>query len=82
MGIVVPFPRARDRTFVRRHASYIATLKPDRAERYLAKQMQIQADTLARRGIPAEVATEHVRALELAIRADLWRVVLTPDSIA
>lgn len=82
MGIVVPFPRARDRSFVRRHASYISTLKADRAERYLAKQMQIQADTLARRGIAPEVVAEQVKALESAIRAELWRVVLTPDSIA
>ncbi|WP_454917293.1 DUF6074 family protein [Xanthobacter sediminis] len=82
MSIVVPFPRARDRTFVRRHAAHIATLKPDRGERYLAKQLQIQADTLARRGVAPAIIGEHIKALESAIRAELWRVVLVPDGVA
>ena len=39
---LVPFPLARRRAFIERHARVIATMRPEPGERYLDRQLKIQ----------------------------------------
>src|SRR3954447_17244461 len=45
-GAIIPFPLARRRAFIDRHARLIATMKPEAGERYLDRQLQIQFENL------------------------------------
>jgi hypothetical protein len=81
-GLVLPFPRVRDRAFVRRHAALMASYSANAAEKHLSTQLDLQRRTMVRRGIDPSSIHEQVKALEAAIRAELWRTVLTPGGAA
>lgn len=68
---VIPFPRNWNRLFVQKHAAHIARLPEKTAEKLLAHQLQVQAQTMARRGIAPETIENEIRALESDIRAAL-----------
>ena len=76
---LVPFPLARRRAFIERHARLIATMRPELGERYLDRQLQIQFENLQRRGFDARIIEREVIALDAAIRAALCRAVLRMD---
>jgi hypothetical protein len=57
-------------------------LPPATAEKHLRETLRVQADTMARRGILATTIDIEIRALECAVRAALWRQVLTPGGAA
>jgi hypothetical protein len=82
MAVILPFPRVRDRRFVTRHARRMADLCTAAAENHLATQLDLQRRTMLRRGIDHTMVDEQIRALEMAVRAELWRVVLTPGGAA
>jgi hypothetical protein len=58
----------------------MAELSPKAAEKHLAAQLALQARTMARKGIAAEAIEREQEGLETAVRAILWRVVLTGDT--
>jgi hypothetical protein len=60
----------------------MAKLPQKTAEKHLAHQLQIQAETMARRGIDPEAIENEIRALECAIRAELWHVVMSGGGAA
>jgi Family of unknown function (DUF6074) len=70
-AVVVPFPRTRNRAFVRKHAWNAATMTPDGAENYLRRQLSTQRETMQRRGIDADIIDAEMAALERAIRTEL-----------
>jgi hypothetical protein len=74
MPKVVPFPLARRRAFIRRHAAIMASLSVDAAERHLGNQIRIQVGALARRGVAREVVEQEQRHLAAAIRLELGRL--------
>jgi hypothetical protein len=76
--VIVPFPLASRRAFVERHARLIAAMNADAGERHLVRQLRFQMENLQRRGIAGEVIEREVASLDAAIRAALWRAVLTP----
>ena len=82
MSRVLPFPRVRHRPFVAKHASNVAAMGETAGERYLGQQLQVQRQTMLKRGIAPDVVDKEVKALELGIRAALWRIVLTPGGAA
>jgi hypothetical protein len=45
------------------------------AEKHLAHQLRVQADTMKRRGIAPDLINAQIRSLETAIRREVWRVV-------
>jgi hypothetical protein len=47
------------------------------AERYLDRQLSIQAENLRRKGIPSETIDREVAGLGAAIRAAMWRAAWT-----
>ena len=73
MAQVLPFPLARRRDLVRRQASFYTDQRPYAAETNLARQLQVQADTLLRKGVAPEVVAAEVECLKGAIRAEVWR---------
>jgi hypothetical protein len=66
---ILPYPLARRREFVRRHARvFSGYLSARAAENWLRHQIEVQHRTMVRRGIGSEVADEQCRQLEAAIR--------------
>lgn len=57
-------------------------MSPKAAERHLGRHLQTMAETLRGMGIPAEVVADQVYSAEHAIRAELWRSVMTPGGVA
>ena len=82
MAEILPFPLTRRRAFIRRTAARIADAAPKTGEKLLAHALRQQAAAMTRRGIPDGVVDRECRALECAIRAELWRVVLQPGGAA
>jgi hypothetical protein len=82
MGDVRPFPRVRHRPFVLKHAGNVSAMGQAAGERYLRQQLDVQRQTMARRGIAWDLIEAEVRALESAIRAECWRLILTPGGAA
>jgi hypothetical protein len=73
---VVPFPRARNRTFVIKQARYIASLNHGLGERYLQQQLDLQCATMERRRIAPDSIQEERLRLEAAIRAALYHLTM------
>jgi hypothetical protein len=79
---IIPFPRTRNRPFVLKHAARMAKLPAKTAEKHLAYQLELQARTMARRGIPPGVIQSEIWSLERAIRAELGNVVVSGGGAA
>jgi hypothetical protein len=78
---LVPFPLAHRRTFVARLASQMPGRPHGAAEQHLQQQLKRQAQILRRRGFDERTIQQQLLALERAVRAELWRVVLlTPGT--
>lgn len=78
MAEIVPFPLARRADLVRRQAALFAGLGQRAAENGLCHMLEIQRRVLLRRGIDDREADRQVLALEGAIRAHVWRLILVP----
>ena len=72
---VVPFPLARRRAYLERHARLIASMRPEAGERHLERQLKIQYGNLQRLGFDPHVIEQEIIALDTAIRAELCRAV-------
>ena len=66
---VVPFPLARRRAFIHRHARLIAAMSPDAGERHLERQLAFQFETLRRKNIDVRAIDREVASLRSAIHA-------------
>jgi hypothetical protein len=60
----------------------MAKLPARTAEKHLAYQLEVQAQTMARRGIPPEVIRNEIGLFERAIRAELGNVVVSGGGAA
>ncbi|WP_365877783.1 DUF6074 family protein [Bosea sp. (in: a-proteobacteria)] len=65
------FPLARRVAFVRKQANSMAMRSEALAEKYIAIQMRLQAETLRNKGLGEGVVISEVASLERAIRAEL-----------
>lgn len=82
-AIVLPFPRSRDRRYVRRHAGHMAIASTTaKAEAHLQRQIQIQRETLQRRGVMPKVIEAELRSVEGNIRAECWGLLIAPGGVA
>jgi hypothetical protein len=77
---VLPFPLVRRRDFVLRNAERIADAQPTTAEKLLAHTIIVQTGTMARRGIAPDLIAREAKALETAIRCELWRLIILGDT--
>jgi hypothetical protein len=71
---VVPFPLARRRDLIRRQAAWFVEQSHRAAERNLARQLDVQRETMRRRGVSARTAEAEIAELEAAIRARARRL--------
>jgi hypothetical protein len=76
---IVPFPADRRRAFIHKHAAIMARSSPAKADAHLRQQLQVQAETMRRKGIAEDVVADEVRRLEAAIKNELWTCVLLPE---
>jgi hypothetical protein len=79
LASVVPFPAARRTDLVQRMALRMAKLPLKSAEAHLQRQLEIQADTMRRRGIAERAIAREMRTLQTAVRVRLWNCILLPD---
>jgi hypothetical protein len=79
MAEIVPFPLIRRKAFIERHARLIAGMGAEAGERHLRRQLLIQFDALERKGVACETIEREVLTLGSAIRAALWKAILTPE---
>jgi hypothetical protein len=79
MAEIVPFPLTHRVRSIRRMARMMASYSPEGGERALTTPLRQQYAALLRRGVAPEVAAREVRSFELAIRAQLWRLVLVRE---
>lgn len=77
-AIVVPFPATRRRAQIRKTATYMASAAPAVAESHLRMQLDKLENRLRKAGIAAPTIAAERSAYEAAIRAEIWRHVLTP----
>ncbi|WP_370523737.1 DUF6074 family protein [Brevundimonas sp. P7753] len=82
MAEVIPFPLAARQAFVTRQAVIALGLPPDAAERHILRMVREQSEVLRRKGVADDRVTHEGAALEGAIRAALWKAVLTPGGAA
>ncbi|KQS77544.1 hypothetical protein ASG32_26245 [Methylobacterium sp. Leaf361] len=82
-ALILPFPRVRDRRFIRRHAAHMATASTTtKAEAHLARQLKIQRETLQRRGVAEDGIRAELTAIEGNIRTACWTMLLAPGGAA
>jgi hypothetical protein len=79
---IVPFPQIRRRRFILKTAQRLAGAPSKTAEKLLAATLRLQAEAMVRKQIAPDLIEREYRALELAIRAELWRQVIVPDGAA
>ena len=60
---VVPFPLARRRTFIAKQASHAAMMNPDAGVRYLQHQLDVQAESMRRKGIDEAIIQRELRCM-------------------
>jgi len=73
---IMPFPSVRRIGFIRKLARLMAQYSADGGERTLAAHFNAQYTAMLRRGLPSEVIKRELRSLELAVRAQLWTIVM------
>jgi hypothetical protein len=57
----------------------MAARKPAEAEKYLQQQLRRQIAALHQRQVSDRLVEQEIGALKSAVRAELWRLVLTPS---
>lgn len=82
MAEILAFPPALRAGYVRRQAEFILGVSEIVGERHLARQISIQRGYLQSVGIAPDKAEREASRLEATIRAELWRMVLTPEGAA
>lgn len=75
-GEVVPFPMAARGGVVARRANRFVNLTLRSAEADLARQIQIQRETLLRYGVDSAIVEEQARELDAAVRSAAARLLL------
>jgi hypothetical protein len=73
---LIPFPAVRRVGLIRKLARLMASYSPDGGERALYARLNIQYNAMVSRGMPPDVVERELRSLELAIRTELWGIVM------
>jgi hypothetical protein len=71
--------RFRDAAYVKRHVAYVLTRGAEQGETHIAQNLNCIRQNLEEMGIDSDVIDQEVRSIAAAVRAELWRQVLTPD---
>ena len=82
MAEMIPFPLAARRRFIDRQAAVALGMKPESGERHILRTVEQQREILLRKGVQPDSVHRECMSLEGAIRAALWRAVMTPGGAA
>ena len=82
MAELIPFPLAARRRFIERQALVALGMKPDSGDRHIVRTVEKQREILLRKGVSPDLVDRECLSLEGALRAALWRVVMTPGGAA
>jgi transcription initiation factor TFIIIB Brf1 subunit/transcription initiation factor TFIIB len=77
-ALVLSFPLNRRRALVARLAAQMLARVPGEAEKHLTFELLRHKRILSRRQLSEEVIERQLRALEGAVRAKIWHVVMAP----
>ena len=64
---VVPFPVVRRLAFLERQVAVAASLRPTASARYISYQLQVQANTMRRKGMAEHYIADEIAAMETEI---------------
>jgi hypothetical protein len=79
--VIIAFPQSRRVHLVGKTAARVARAKSqERGEKLLDAAVRKQRAAMTRKGIPAHKVERECRALENAVRARLFRLILTPST--
>lgn len=81
MAEIITFPASRRVGLIRSVVGTMLHRSPSAAENYLAYRLRAHAEALARRGIGADILNDDCKALESAIRGELWRRVMCQGDV-
>jgi hypothetical protein len=73
-AIIVPFPIARRRDFIRKQAAHAARMNPDSAVRYVERQLLAQRDAMRRRGIAENMIDRELHSMAAAMHTEFLQV--------
>jgi hypothetical protein len=80
-AVMIAFPQSRRVHLVAKTAARVARAKSQqRGEKLLAAAVRKQRAAMTRKRIPAHKVERECRALENAVRARLFRLILTPPT--
>lgn len=81
-AVVLPFRFARRLPQIRKTALYMVTVPSNHAEGHLREQLRRLEDGLRRKGISEPLIRSEVESYESAIRAHLWRLLVSQGGAA
>jgi hypothetical protein len=80
-AVMIAFPQSRRVQLVEKTAARVARAQSqERGEKLLAAAVRKQRAAMTRKSIPAHKVERECRALENAVRARLFRLILTPPT--
>jgi Family of unknown function (DUF6074) len=74
--------RFRGAKYIRTHVSYVVGMGAEKGEQHIARNLGAIEHTLKDMGVDEQEIVDELRRIESAVRAELWRQVLTPDGEA
>ncbi|GJE46951.1 DUF6074 family protein [Methylobacterium soli] len=81
-AVVLPFHFARRFPQIRRTAGYMTTVPANHAEGHLREQLRRLEGSLRKKGVAKSLIRSEVASYEGAIRAHLWRLLLSHGGAA
>ena len=71
--------RYRDAAYVRRHVEHVLSRPADQGEAHVRRNLRCIGQNLEAIGVSQPEIVAEVRRIEGAVRAEIWRQVLSPD---
>ncbi|WP_336490872.1 DUF6074 family protein [Methylobacterium nigriterrae] len=81
-AVVLPFRFARRFPQIQRTAGYMTTVPANHAEGHLREQLRRLEDSLRKKGVAEPLIRSEVASYEGAIRAHLWRLLISHGGAA
>jgi len=75
---IIPYPAARRHHLVTSIARRSLELGAVAGERHITRSLELQATVLRRKGVAEHLIVRETRALDSAVRAQMWNAVLLP----
>lgn len=81
-AIIIPFRFARRLPQIRKTAAYMVSLPRNHAEGHLREQLRRLEDGLRKKGVADDMIRSEVASYQGAVRAHLWRLLLSHGGAA